>query len=319
MAFASKPLGDKIVVLGFVLLPMLGTVLAALFAWGGAVTRLDLAIALPLYLGSALGVTVGFHRLLAHRAFEAHPAAKSVLLALGTMAAEGPPSRWATDHALHHAYTDREGDPHSPAHGFLHAHMGWIFSHVTEPGDRERFAGALAHDPIVRFFDRTVALWTLAGFALPFALGGILGGTWRTAWTGLLWGGAVRVFVLHQMTYSVNSICHSFGRRPFATKDRSVNNWIMGVLGAGEGWHNNHHAFPASARFGAGPWQWDLGGALVGILARAGLARNVRTVDYASARARIAPQSPCSTFRRSPTSSSTSTAASPSGSTTAKG
>jgi stearoyl-CoA desaturase (delta-9 desaturase) len=326
--WARKPLGEKALVLGFVLLPALGTALALALAPRGLFTWLDLAIAGALYAGTSLGVTVGFHRMLAHRAFEAHPAVEAALLALGTMAAEGPPTRWATDHALHHAHTDAPGDPHSPADGFLHAHLGWIFTHVTEPADRERFGAPLARDPVVRFFDRHVAALTLAGFLLPFLAGGLLGRfaagggaawTWRSAWSALLLGGPVRVFALHQMTYAVNSVCHSFGRRAFATADRSRNNWVMGLLAMGEGWHNNHHAFPASARFGLRPWQLDLGGACIGALARLGFARNIRGVDSSFTRVTIARRSPCSSFRRSRISSPTSTAATPPGSTTSRG
>jgi len=253
--------------------------------WNEALHWRDLVIFVVLYSATALGITVGFHRLLTHRAFTAGPRTRGVFAILGSAAIEGPVISWVADHRKHHACSDREGDPHSPhvghGHGvrgafkgFFHAHVGWLFDH-TGRGSKERFTPDLLRDPVISFVDRTFFIWAIAGLLLPFFLGWVWGGTIDAALTALLWGGIVRMFLLHHVTYSVNSLCHMFGGRPFETKDESRNFAPVAWLSFGEGWHNNHHAFPTSAEHGLRWWQPDLSAALITGLEKVGLARDV--------------------------------------------
>jgi len=216
---------------------------------------------------------------------------------LGTMAVEGPIISWVADHRKHHVYSDRLGDPHSPhvdhggglrgaLRGLVHAHVGWLFDH-SQRGARERFAPDLLADPVVSFVDRTFLLWSLLGFAIPFGLGVLLGGTLTAGLEGMLWGGAVRMLVLHHVTYSINSLCHFFGRQRFATEDHSRNLLWLTPLSLGEAWHNNHHAFPTSAFHGMGRRELDLSGLVIAALERAGLVWDVQRIsaDRLSAKA----------------------------------
>ena len=253
--------------------------------WNEALHWRDLVIGAVLYTATALGVTVGFHRLLTHRAFKTGPVTRAVLAILGSAAIEGPVTSWVADHRKHHAYSDREGDPHSPhvgheegwrgaLKGFFHAHVGWLFIH-TQRGSKERFAPDLLKDPVIRFVDRTFFVWAIAGLLLPFVLGWAFGGTIEAALTALLWAGVLRMFLLHHVTYSVNSLCHMFGGRPYDTKDHSRNFAPVAWLSFGEGWHNNHHAFPTSAKHGLRWWQPDPSAWLISTLEKLGLARDV--------------------------------------------
>jgi len=220
----------------------------------------------------AFGVTVGYHRMLTHRSFRAQPVVKLVLLILGSMAFEGPAIQWAAIHTKHHARADREGDPHSPVDAFFHAHLGWIFREGD--ADPRVYCRHLLKDRIVTFVSKTFLLWAILSLAIPFGIGWLLGG-WTLALTGVLWGGLVRMFLTHHVTWSVNSVCHTFGRRDFETTDRSRNEWIVGLLAFGEGWHNNHHAFPRSAFHGLHWWQFDISSYVIWTLERLGLARDV--------------------------------------------
>ncbi len=195
------------------------------------------------------------------------------------MALEGPALAWAATHIKHHAQADHEGDPHSPVEGFWHAHMGWFFK--NEWGDPNVYCPHLLRDRLVVFISHTFLLWAALGLALPLALGG---------WSGLLWGGLVRVFLSHHVTWSVNSVCHMFGKRAFETPDQSRNVWVVGLLAAGEGWHNNHHAFPRSAFHGLRWWQVDLSGYLIWALERLRLAREVYRVPPALLARRVIRQ-----------------------------
>jgi len=274
--------------------PPLLLVLAAWQMWNHELRWRDIAIFLIMYVPTGLGVTVGFHRLLTHRSFKTSPALRGVLAVLGTMAVEGPVISWVADHRKHHAYSDRFGDPHSPhvdrgggaltgtgwrgaLRGLAHAHVGWLFDH-TQRGSRERFAPDLLADPVVSFVDRTFVLWALLGFAIPFGLGALLGGTVDAGLEGMLWGGAVRMLVLHHVTYSINSLCHFFGRRRFATEDHSRNLLWLAPFSLGEAWHNNHHAFPTSAFHGMGRGELDISGLVIAGLERVGLVWDVQRV-----------------------------------------
>jgi stearoyl-CoA desaturase (delta-9 desaturase) len=262
---------------------------AAWLAWGGTLHWADLVVLAVSYLLSGLGVTVGFHRLFTHRSFKTSPPIRALLGALGSAAVEGPVIEWVSNHRKHHRFSDQAGDPHSPhvdhpsgwrgaLAGLFHAHIGWIFN-----GDgfasEERYAKDLLADPIVRFIDRTFLLWVLAGLAFPFGLGVALSGSIAGGLTGLLWGGAVRLFLLHHATFSINSLCHFFGRRRFATGDESRNLLWLALPTLGEAWHNNHHAFPTSARHGLRWWQLDPSLWLISFLERLGLVWDVVRVS----------------------------------------
>jgi stearoyl-CoA desaturase (Delta-9 desaturase) len=264
-----RPLANyKGFILIIVIVPFLGTILAICTLWQRAVHWSDLIVLGTMYAVSALGVGVGYHRMLTHRSFQAHPVVKAALLILGSMAVEAPPIEWAATHIKHHAQSDREGDPHSPTEGLFHAHMGWLFK--DRFADPQQYCRHLLKDPIVVFVNRTFLLWIALSLAIPFVIGG---------WTGFLWGAMVRIFLGHHATFSVNSICHTFGKREFETNDRSRNEWIVGLLTFGEGWHNNHHAFPRSAFHGLYWWQVDCSGYLIRLLERLGLARDVYRVS----------------------------------------
>jgi stearoyl-CoA desaturase (Delta-9 desaturase) len=266
-------------------LPVLALGVAVWQAWDGLLAPSDIAVFSIAYVLTGLGVTVGFHRLFTHRSFKAGRAVRGILAVLGSAAIEGPAISWVADHRKHHAFSDRLGDPHSPhvdhgvgwagaLRGLVHAHVGWLFRH-DQRGSRARYAPDLLADPTIRFVDRTFIVWALAGLAVPFGLGVAIGGSLRAGLTGLLWGGAVRIFVLHHVTYSINSICHVFGRRRFRTSDESRNVFWLALLSFGESWHNNHHAFPTSARHGLGRWQLDPSALVIRGLEACGLAWDV--------------------------------------------
>ncbi|HZT98880.1 MAG TPA: acyl-CoA desaturase [Ktedonobacteraceae bacterium] len=267
----------KALVLVVVIVPLFATVLGMWLLWARAVHWLDIALLVSLYSFVALGVTVGYHRMLTHRGFRPHPIVKVVLLVLGSMALEGPALQWAATHIKHHAQADREGDPHSPVEGFFHAHMGWLFG--ADSADPHLYCRNLVNDPVVVFVSRTFVLWAVLSLVLPFMIGG---------WTGLLWGGLVRIFLTHHVTWSVNSVCHTFGRREFETNDQSRNEWVVGLLAFGEGWHNNHHAFPRSAFHGLHWWQFDLSGYVIRALERLGLVHDVYRISPDMIRRRAA-------------------------------
>lgn len=258
-----------------VVLPLLGFLVAVVLLWRRYVFPQDLVLLGVLFTLTTMGVGTGYHRMLTHQGFDAPRWLRGLFVALGCMAWEGTPISWASTHIKHHAHSDEEEDPHSPLHGFWHAHCGWIFDAQNFPPPSE-YAPHLLRDPVIVFVDRLSLLWMTLALAIPFAIGG---------WTGLLWGGVVRIFLTTHVTWSVNSICHTFGRRAFETTDESRNEWIVGLLGFGEGWHNNHHAFPRSAFHGLHWWQFDLNGILIGALERVGLIWNVQRVSVETIRA----------------------------------
>jgi stearoyl-CoA desaturase (Delta-9 desaturase) len=258
---------------------------AAWQAWNSFLHWHDLVVFALVYALTGLGITVGFHRHFTHRSFKTSRALRGTLAALGSAAVEGPVISWVADHRKHHAFSDEEGDPHSPhvghdgglsgaLKGLLHAHVGWIFIH-TQRGSKQRYAPDLLADPVVRWVDRTFVLWVALGLLVPFGLGWLLGGTFGAALTGLLWGGFVRMFFLHHLTYSINSLCHVFGRQPFETGDQSRNLAWLAPFTFGEAWHNNHHAFPTSAVHGLGRRQLDPSAGVIWVLERLGLVWDV--------------------------------------------
>jgi stearoyl-CoA desaturase (delta-9 desaturase) len=260
----SKALVGVVVVAPFVAL-----LVAAHQLWDHGIGWKDVALLVGTYIPISLGVTVGFHRLLTHKSFQAHPIVKFVLLGCGSMAIEGNCIGWAADHLLHHQLSDQDGDPHSPTAGFWHAHLGWLFD--GQQADPDFYCPSLRKDPIIAFVDRTFPLWVVLSLAIPFAIGG---------WEGLLWGGLVRVFFVHHVTWSVNSVCHTWGSRPYATADRSHNNWLVGILGMGEGYHNNHHRWPRAAIHGMDRWQFDASAWLIQLLEKLRLATDVRRISW---------------------------------------
>jgi len=241
------------------------------------------------YAFSGLGVTVGFHRLFTHRSFKTSPFMRGLFAVAGSTAIEGPVISWVADHRKHHAFSDQPGDPHSPhvdhgsgwrgaLRGLAHAHVGWLFIH-TQRGNRRRYAPDLLADPVVSFVDRTFVLWALGGNLAAFLLGWLIGGDLASGLTGLLWGGAVRLLVLHHATFSINSLCHFFGRKRFATDDESRNLAWLSLITFGEAWHNNHHAFPTSAAHGLGRREVDISAGVIWALEKVGLVWDVVRVS----------------------------------------
>ena len=258
--------------------------------WGGAVGWRDMVVLVVSYVVIGTGVTVGFHRLLTHRSFKTSRLVRAGFAALGSAAAEGPVIDWVATHRKHHVYSDIEGDPHSPhvGHergwkgaitGLFHAHIGWVFSDM-EVADERRYARDLVDDPMIRFVDRTFVVWVVAGVAFPFGLGVALsGGSIDGGLTGMLWGGAARIFLLHHATFCINSLCHFFGKREYDTHDESRNLAWLALPTWGEAWHNNHHAFPTSYRHGLRRWQIDPSAGVIRLLEITGLAWDVVRVD----------------------------------------
>lgn len=270
-----------------VVLPFAGFCVAIYLLWGGAVAGRDLGILAVMYLLAGFGITIGFHRLLTHRSFDAPDWLRGTLAILGSMAAQGAVIHWVAHHRKHHAFADEDGDPHSPhtthvrgwrgvGRGLWHAHIGWMFD-TDQRASARRYAPDLRHDRTISRVDRLFVAWVLLGLLVPFLAGfGVSGGALRAGLTGLLWGGLVRIFLFHHATWSVNSICHCYGTRAFTTNDESRNNWAIALVALGEGWHHNHHAFPTSARHGLLHRQWDPSYGLICCLERIGVARNVR-------------------------------------------
>lgn len=276
---------EKLVNLGAVVVPFGATLVAVVLLWNSLVRPADLAIAFAMYLITAVGITVGFHRLLTHRSFQTSRPMEYLFAVLGSMAVQGPVISWVADHRKHHAHTDEEGDPHSPhvGHdggvrgvlaGLWHAHTGWLMS-TQGRADWKRYAPDLYEDAGMRTISRRFVSILLAGLALPALAGYLVSGTLAGAATGLLWGGLVRVFFVHHVTWSVNSVCHFLGSRRFDTDDRSTNVFWLALPSLGESWHHNHHAFPRSAVHGLKRWEMDPSGVIIAALEKLGLAHNV--------------------------------------------
>ncbi len=270
-------------------LPIIALFVVGWQLWANLMFWSDLIVFAIMYVATGLGVTVGFHRLFTHRSFKTRKGVRATLAILGSAAIEGPIISWVADHRKHHAFSDRPGDPHSPhvdhgqglrgaLRGLLHAHVGWLFIH-TQRGNHERYAPDLLADPTIRWVNKWFFAWAVGGLAMAFVLGWLIGGSLHTALTGLLWGGAVRMLVLHHVTYSINSLCHFFGRRTFETRDESRNLLWLAPLSFGESWHNNHHAFPTSAAHGMRPWQIDSSAGVIRLLEKTGLAWDVVRVS----------------------------------------
>ena len=276
---------EKLINLGAVVIPFIATLAAIVLLWNSWVTAADLVSAAVMYVLTAVGVTVGFHRLLTHRSFQTFKPLERAFAILGSMAVQGPVISWVADHRKHHAHTDEEGDPHSPhvdpgggARGVLsglwHAHTGWLMSSQGR-ADWKKYAPDLYEDPGMRAISRWFPLLVFASLAIPALAGFLLSGTLVGASTGLLWGGLVRIFFVHHVTWSVNSVCHFLGSRRFQTDDHSTNVFWLALPSLGESWHHNHHAFPRSAVHGLRRWEPDPSGMIIATMEKMGLARNV--------------------------------------------
>jgi stearoyl-CoA desaturase (delta-9 desaturase) len=286
--------------LGAAILPFVGFLAAIALLWNDLVGPTELAIMAGMYLLTGLGITVGFHRHLTHNAFASPAPVRYAIAVLGSMAVQGPVINWVADHRKHHAFTDRDGDPHSPhGHGegwraalagLWHAHMGWLFEEVGQ-ADKRRYAADLLEDRGMRLIDRWFLPIVGLSLAVPFAIGLAIGGTLEAGLLALLWGGLVRVFLLHHVTWSINSICHFFGRRRFETEDQSRNVFWLAPFSFGESWHHNHHAFPRSAHHGLRPWELDVGGMVISGMERVGLARDVVRISPERQRQKLAEPS----------------------------
>jgi stearoyl-CoA desaturase (delta-9 desaturase) len=267
--------------------PLAGLIAAVISLWGWGLTPADVVAFWAFYALTGLGVTVGYHRLFTHRSFEAARPVRILLAVTGSMSIEGSVISWVATHRRHHAYADKEGDPHSPHletegfggifKGLWYAHLGWLFS--EEKTSAERWAPDLLKDQDLRRIDRAFPWLALISMTVPALIGFAVSGSGAGALRMFLWAGLARIFLLHHVTWSVNSICHFYGKRPFDTTDESTNNWVLSLISFGESWHNNHHAFPTSAVHGIGRWQIDLSGVVIKGLERFRLARNLKGVD----------------------------------------
>ena len=277
----------KVIIITMVVGPLIATVYAIYLGWNGIVGLLDLVLLASLYSLTAMGVTIGYHRYLTHSSFRTNRVLRFVLVILGCVSVEGAPITWVANHRKHHAFSDREGDLHSPhlsrniVFGFMHSHVGWMIE--GRAADIKEWAPDLLKDADIKLINKTTALWVILGLVVPFLIGG---------WSGLLWGGLVRILLTHHVTWSVNSVCHVFGSRPFRTKDRSSNHWLVGLLAFGEGGHNTHHASPRSARHGIFWWHFDLSWVIIRTLANLGWITDVYTLDPTDLKQALKVQAP---------------------------
>jgi stearoyl-CoA desaturase (Delta-9 desaturase) len=280
------------------ILPIMSLVGAVILVWGHGVDSFDLGLLVVMYVLTGFGVTVGFHRLFAHRSFAAARPVELTLAVLGQMALQGPVVDWVADHRKHHTFSDEEGDPHSPHVGFgsgftgvvrglWHAHVGWLFE-TNGQAEKRRYCPDLAGDPIMRRINRGFPLIVLATLAIPFVAGWAWGGTVDAGLEALLWAGLVRIFLVHHVTWSINSICHFFGARRFETGDHSTNVFWLALPSLGEAWHHNHHAFPRSAFHGLRWYELDVSGWLIMAMAKVGLAWDVIRIAPDAQRAKLA-------------------------------
>jgi stearoyl-CoA desaturase (delta-9 desaturase) len=268
----------------FILVPFLAVVAAVPIAWGGWFGWRDLAIMVVMYAVTGHGITVGFHRLFTHKSFKPNRVVKNVLAIAGSMAIQGPVVRWVADHRKHHKFSDRDGDPHSPWKygtsmralwkGFWHAHMMWLFD--TEQTPQRKYAPDLMNDPDIVRISRNFWAFVLVSIFLPAVLGGLISWSWEGALTAFFWGSLVRISLLHHVTWSINSICHTIGSRPFVSRDKSGNVWWLAIPSMGESWHNLHHADPTCARHGVLRGQVDTSARIIRMMEKAGWVHDVR-------------------------------------------
>jgi stearoyl-CoA desaturase (Delta-9 desaturase) len=280
---------EQVALGAFIVLPLLAVLASGVVLWGTGFHWRDVVISSVFYAVTGHGITVGFHRYFTHGSFKAVRPLRIGLAVAGSMAVEGPVNRWVADHRRHHAYSDKEGDPHSPwrygtsfgalCKGLWHAHIGWLFD--VEQTDQKRFAPDLLADRDIARVNRLFPLWVALSLGLPALVGGVwaaavVDGFWFGAATAFFWGSVVRMAVLHHATWSINSVCHAMGDRPFVTRDQSRNVWPLALISMGESWHNLHHADPTAARHGVDRWQVDTSAELIRGFERLGWATDVR-------------------------------------------
>jgi stearoyl-CoA desaturase (Delta-9 desaturase) len=280
----KRNLATQIAVYIFILVPFAAVIAAVPLTWGWGLTWVDVALFMVFYWVTLLGVTVGYHRHFTHGSFKAKRGLRIALALAGSFGVQSPPITWVADHRRHHAFSDREGDPHSPwlfgtspwalAKGFWHAHMGWIFENSVT--NKERFAPDLMADKDLVRINKLFVLWTTLTFVLPAVLGGLITWSWWGALTAFFWAGFVRVGILHHITWSTNSICHMIGERPFVSRDKAANFWPLAILSGGESWHNLHHADPTCARHGVQRGQIDISARVIWLFEKFGWAYDVR-------------------------------------------
>ena len=275
----------RLINLGGVTIPLAGLVVGLWLLWGTHFNWLYLGLMVGMYLLTGFGITIGYHRLFTHRSFKTPRWFANTLAILGSMAVEGPVLHWVAVHRKHHQHSDDHSDPHSPhacggglsgtLRGMWHAHVGWSL-HAKKKENLTHYVHDLRKDKTLVWINNLFPAWVLIGFILPAAIGGLVTMTWMGVLLGFLWGGLVRVMLVHHATWSINSVCHLWGSRPFKSNDESRNNALFGILALGEGWHNNHHAFPTSARHGLAWWQFDISYILIVVMSRVGLASKVK-------------------------------------------
>jgi stearoyl-CoA desaturase (delta-9 desaturase) len=280
-----------------VVLPLAGLTVAIPVGWGWGLSVLDLTMAVVAYVLTGLAVTVGYHRGFTHRSFKARRPLRIALAIGGSLAVEGPPVQWVANHRRHHAFSDREGDPHSPwrygtdtralLKGLLYAHVGWMLR--RELSNRARFAPDILADRDLRAVGRLSGVLVAVSLLVPALVGGLISGTWSGAIAGFFWAGLIRVALLHHVTWSVNSVCHVVGKRPYRSRDRATNFWPLALLSFGESWHNSHHADPAAARHGTLPGQIDPSARVIWLLEKLNLVYDVRWPDPRRMAAKLAP------------------------------
>ncbi len=293
-------LTTKVVNLIAIVLPFAGFLAAVILLWGRGFGWVYLGLLAAMYLVTVFGVTIGFHRFYTHRSFKTNRVVQAILGISGSMAVQGPVLRWVATHRCHHQHSDRPGDPHSPhdhehgegvigtLKGLLHAHMGWLLMGL--PKNLNRYIPDFNNDRLTHFISNTFVLWVAIGLLIPAVIGGLVTMSWTGALLGFLWGGLARVFLVHHVTWSINSVCHIWGSRPFKSHDHSRNNLLFGFLALGEGWHNNHHAFPASARHGLFWWQFDASYMIIRMMSWVGLVWDIKTPAPARMAAKMTKQ-----------------------------
>lgn len=282
-----KTLPQQIALALFIAVPFVALVAAAPVLWGWGLGWRDVIIALAMYGITGHGVTIGFHRLFTHRAFQASRWVRVVLAIAGSMSIQGPLIRWVADHRKHHRFSDRDGDPHSPwryghnlkalTRGFFYSHMWWLFD--VEQTSQQKFAPDLCEDRLISGISRAFPLWVVLSMLIPPVVGGLWSWSWQGALSAFFWGSLVRVALLHHVTFAINSVCHITGKRPFVTKDESRNVWWLALPSMGEAWHNFHHAAPTSARHGVGRFEIDTSAIIIRVMERLSWVQDVRWPD----------------------------------------
>jgi stearoyl-CoA desaturase (Delta-9 desaturase) len=297
---ASASLSYQLVSLATIVLPAIGTVYAARLWSTSGISDLDIGLLVCMYVFTILGVELGYHRYLTHRSLKAGSPLTALLIIAGSMAAQGPPIWWVAIHRRHHVHGDQARDPHTPSAtvhgrslgrrlaGAWHAHIGWMFRPECTAAHSTRYARDVLGDKQIWWIDRYYWGWILLGLAIPAAIGGLFTASWSGAWTGFIWGGVVRMFLgQHALWLGIVTVCHLFGTRPFKSDDDSCNNVVVAILFLGDGWHNNHHAFPTSAKVGLRWWEVDMTWWVISALKRLGLVWDVKVPSASSIESKL--------------------------------